>query len=132
MDGRRVGSLAAAIVFTIAALGEYVVDTLPQAPSRTAPVGLSARIVFGALVGALAAKAVFEPAAGGIVFGVLGAVIGTFGGHRLRMYWAKALGRDLPVALTESAMALGLAVLSCWKLQQLLSGILRVLPQAGS
>ena len=61
-----VGSLVAAIVFTIAALGEHVADTLPGTPSRTAPVGLGARNAFGALVGALAAKGVLEPIAGGI------------------------------------------------------------------
>ena len=125
-----VGSLAAAIVFTVAALGEYVADTLPGTPSRTAPVGLGARIVFGALVGALAARGVVEPVAGGVIFGVIGAVIGTYGGHHLRVYWSKSLGRDLPVALLESAMALGLAVISCWQLHGWLVGILRVLPQA--
>ncbi|MGA8939643.1 MAG: hypothetical protein WB439_10800, partial [Acidobacteriaceae bacterium] len=113
-------------------LGEYVADTLPGTPSRTAPVGLGARIAFGALVGALAAKGVLEPVAGGIIFGVIGAVIGTYGGHRLRVYWSKSLGRDLPVALTESAMALGLAVLSCWQLHGWLASILHTLPQAGS
>lgn len=126
-----VGSLVSVIVFTLAAVGEYVVDTLPQTPSRTKPVGLGARIVFGALVGALAAHGVFEPMAGGVIFGVVGAMIGTYGGVRVRMYWARSLGWDLPVALTESGMALGMAVLSCWELHQLLMSMLSVLPQAG-
>ena len=126
-----VGSLVAVIVFTVAAVGEYVADTLPQTPSRTAPVGLGARIVFGALVGALAARGVFEPVAGGIIFGVIGALIGTYGGHRVRMYWSKALGRDLPAALTESALALALAVFTCWQLEQTVVSILSVLPRAG-
>src|SRR5258708_21903700 len=39
-------------VFTILALGELVADQLPSTPARTAPVGLSARIVTGALAGA--------------------------------------------------------------------------------
>lgn len=125
------GSLVAVIVFTVAAVGEYVADTLPRTPSRTAPVGLSARMVFGALVGALAARGVFEPVAGGIIFGVIGALIGTYGGHRVRMYWSKALGRDLPAALTESALALALAVVACWQLEQTLVSILQVLPHAG-
>ena len=125
------GSLVAAIAFTVAAVGEYVADTLPQTPSRTAPVGLSARIVFGALVGALASRAVFEPVAGGIIFGVIGALIGTYGGHRVRIYWSKALGRDLPAALSESALALALAVFACWQLHQTMVSILSVLPRAG-
>jgi uncharacterized membrane protein len=126
-----VGSLAAAIVFTLCAVGEYVVDTLPGTPSRTAPVGLTARILFGALVGALAAHAIIEPVAGGVIFGVVGALIGTYGGARVRRYWAKTLGRDLPVALLESAIALGLAVATCWQLHVLLVEIIQVLPKAG-
>jgi uncharacterized membrane protein len=58
-------------------------------------------------------------------------MIGTYGGVRVRMYWARSLGWDLPVALTESGMALGMAVLSCWELHQLLMSMLSVLPQAG-
>ncbi len=126
-----VGSLVAVIVFTVAAVGEYVADTLPQTPSRTAPVGLGARIAFGALVGALAAHGVVEPVAGGILFGVVGAVIGTYGGHRVRVYWSKALGWDLPVALAESGIALALAVYGCWELHQVLQSILSMLPKAG-
>ena len=125
-----VGSLAAAIVFTLCAVGEYVVDTLPGTPSRTAPVGLTARILFGALVGALAAHAIIEPVAGGVIFGVVGALIGTYGGARVRRYWAKTLGRDLPVALLESAIALGLAVGACWQLHTLLASILSAVPTA--
>jgi uncharacterized membrane protein len=125
-----VGSLVSVIVFTLCAVGEYVVDTLPSTPSRTAPVGLTARIAFGGLVGALAAHAVIEPVAGGVIFGVLGALIGAYGGQRVRMYWSKALGRDLPVALTESAIALVLAGATCWQLHVLLVGIISVLPKA--
>jgi uncharacterized membrane protein len=125
-----VGSLVSVIVFTLAAVGEYVVDTLPTTPSRTAPVGLIVRIVFGGLVGTLAAHAVIEPAVGGVIFGVIGALIGAFGGLRVRMYWSKALGKDLPVALTESAIALGLAVGACWELHTLLVSMLSALPTA--
>jgi len=117
-------------VFTLCAVGEYVVDTLPSTPYRTSPGPLIARIVFGGLVGALAAHAVIEPAAGGAIFGVIGALIGAFGGVRVRMYWAKALGRDLPVALLESAIALGLAVGACWQLHTFLASVLSALPTA--
>ncbi len=125
-----VGSLVSVIAFTVFALGEYVVDTLPKTPSRTAPGPLGARIVFGGLVGALAAHSVIEPVAGGAIFGVLGAMIGAFGGVRVRAYWAKAVGRDLPVALLESAIAVGLAVAVCWQLHRLLLSILTTLPTA--
>ena len=125
-----VGSLVSVIVFSVCAVGEYVVDTLPSTPSRTAPVGLTARLVFGALVGGLAAHAIIEPVAGGVIFGLVGTLIGAFGGVRVRRYWAKALGRDLPVALLESAIALGLAVATCWQLHVLLVSIIQVLPRA--
>jgi uncharacterized membrane protein len=125
-----VGSLVSVIVFTLAAVGEYVADTLPSTPSRTAPVGLTARIVFGGLVGALAAHALIEPAAGGAIFGVVGALIGAFGGVRVRRYWAKAVGKDLPVALLESAFALALAVGTCWELHLSLMSLLSALPNA--
>jgi uncharacterized membrane protein len=125
-----VGSLVAVIVFTLCAVGEYVVDTLPSTPSRTAPVGLTARLVLGALVGALAAHSIIEPVAGGIIFGVVGALVGTYGGVRVRRYWATTLGRDLPVALLESAIAVVLAVATCWQLHVLLVEIINVLPRA--
>ena len=67
---------------------------------------------------------------GGVIFGVIGALIGAFGGLRVRMYWSKALGKDLPVALTESAIALGLAVGACWELHTLLVSMLSALPTA--
>lgn len=125
-----VGSLVSVIVFTVCAVGEYVVDTLPTTGSRTAPGPLIARIVFGGLVGVVAAHAVIEPAVGGAIFGVVGALIGAFGGVRVRMYWSRALGKDLPVALTESAIALGLAVGACWELHTQLVSILSSLPNA--
>jgi uncharacterized membrane protein len=125
-----VGSLVSVIVFTLAAVGEYVVDTLPSTPSRTSAFPLIARIVFGGLVGALAAHAVIEPAAGGAIFGLVGALMGAFGGVRVRRYWAKTVGADLPVALLESAFALALAVGTCWQLHALLVSILSTLPSA--
>ncbi|MBW4037500.1 MAG: DUF4126 domain-containing protein [Acidobacteria bacterium] len=116
-----VGYLATAVVFTVLAVGEYIGDTLPQTPNRTDPMLVGARLAFGALVGALAAHGTLEPAAGGILFGVLGAVIGTYGGYRVRMYWSKAIGHDLPVALTESAIALLLAIFACWQAHQFIA-----------
>jgi uncharacterized membrane protein len=108
--------LAAAIVFTILALGEYVVDTLPKTPSRTAPGPAVARVVIGALVGALVVTANGEPLAGGILLGALGALIGTWGGYWVRMTLDRMTGHDLPVALVESASAIGLAILAVARL----------------
>jgi uncharacterized membrane protein len=97
------------IVFTLLALGEYVGDVLPQTPNRTAPGPLAARLCFGALATAMAAHATIEPAAGGVIFGIIGALVGAFGGMRLRMAASRRLGRDLPVGLLESALALAIA-----------------------
>lgn len=113
-----VGYLATAIVFTVLAIGEYIGDTLPQTPNRTSAGPAAARMAFGALVGALAAHGTLEPEAGGVLFGLIGAGIGTWGGYHLRMYWSKRTGYDLPVALCESAIALLLAVFACWQAHQ--------------
>ena len=117
------GYLVSAIVFTVFAVGEDVGDTLPKTPSRTAPFAAGARMAFGALVGALAAHSVMEPVAGGVIFGLVGALIGTYGGYRVRVYWAISVGRDLPVALCESAIALAMAGYTCWQLHGIMVGL---------
>ncbi len=113
--------LVSALIFTGLALGEYIGDTQPKTPSRKAPGPFAARLVFGALVGALAATAIYQPIAGGVLAGVAGAAAGTWGGYALRMASARRVGRDLPVAITESAIALLLAV---YAISQLHKGIL--------
>jgi uncharacterized membrane protein len=110
------GYLVSVIVFTVFALGEYIGDTLPTTPSRVAAGPLTARLVFGSLVGAIAAHAMGQPVAGGVIFGLVGALIGAYGGHRLRALLAGLLGHDLPVALAESSLALGLALWAVWTL----------------
>src|SRR6185369_2843740 len=52
-----IGSLPSVIIFTVLAVAELVADKLPNTPSRTAPVGLIARIVTGGLTGACIAAA---------------------------------------------------------------------------
>ena len=112
------GYLVSVIVFTVLALGEYVGDTLPSAPNRTAPGPALARLVFGAVAGALAANTLHQPAAGGVILGLAGAAIGTWGGFRLRAALARRLGHDLPVALLESAAAVALALGAAHSLMQ--------------
>jgi len=102
----------AAIVFGLCALGEYAGDLSPRTPSRTSAFPLTVRLVFGALAGALCAQALTEPIAGGVAFGLVGALIGSFGGVRLRVWLGSKVGRDWPVGISESAVALGLAVLA--------------------
>lgn len=103
-------SLAAVIVFTLCALGEYLVDILPQTPSRKTLGPLLARLIVGGLCGAVAVTAQTEPPAGGVILGVIGAVIGAYGGYWLRMRLAAWFGRDLPAGLLESAICLAIAL----------------------
>jgi uncharacterized membrane protein len=62
------GNLFAVIVFSLMALGEYVADTLPKTPNRTAPGPAISRVVFAGLVGAITATSFMDPIAGGILF----------------------------------------------------------------
>src|SRR5450755_3357610 len=74
------GSLWAVGIFTLLALGELVADQLPSTPSRTAAVGLSARIVMGALSGACLGVAGGASLWAAALAGVVGAIAGAFGG----------------------------------------------------
>lgn len=121
--------LVSAVVFSMFAVGEYVGDALPGTPSRKAPGPALARLVFGGLVGALAAEAILQPLAGGVLVGMAGAAIGTWGGYSLRARAAELAGRDLPIALAESALALALAVSAVWQMHvEILSDKVRGAP----
>jgi uncharacterized membrane protein len=105
-----------AVVFTLFAAVELVLDKLPFTPSRLEAVPLAARILLGALTGAtLCAAAQQSIAVGGVVGGV-GSVAGALAGHRVRRYLTttKRLP-DLPVALCEDAIAILGAVAIAWR-----------------
>jgi uncharacterized membrane protein len=105
--------LATAIIFTVLAVGEYVVDKLPKTPNRTAPAGLLARVVIGGLVGAIVAAGLNGSEVEGVILGVGGALVGTFGGFLVRRDIVLKLGcKDLPVALAEDLSAIVCAVLA--------------------
>jgi uncharacterized membrane protein len=102
-----VGSLPAALVFTVLALGEIVADKLPKTPSRTEPLGLGARVLMGALTGACVAAGGGASTILGAVLGVVGAVVGCFGGYQVRTRLVKALGTpDYVVAVAEDLVAI--------------------------
>ena len=97
-----IGSVTSLVIFTVLALAELVVDKLPNAPNRTAPPGLIARILMGGLTGACVAGG----GQGAFLGAVLGAV-GCFGGYKARTGLVKALGtRDIYVALVEDLVAI--------------------------
>lgn len=114
--GTWIQHVVVVVIFTLCAVGEYYVDTLPKTPRRTSLGPALARVVIGSLVGALGATAINEPIAGGIIFGAVGAIIGTWGGFFVRMSVARVFRRDLPAALLESASAIAIAVLAVAKL----------------
>ena len=96
-------------VLTVLAVGELVTDQLPKTPSRLVPMQFVTRLVTGGFSGAvLATGAVLIPGVGR-----LGARCGhdrCRAGHAGRSQARKRLvaangGRDLPVALTEDAVA---------------------------
>ena len=99
------GSIITACILTLLALAEIIlVDPRPGTPSRTAPQGFGARIVFGGLSGAtigVSAGSLWL----GLLLGVVGAVIGTLGGAAFRGKLAAAFGKDLPAAITEDVIA---------------------------
>src|SRR5262245_6164987 len=101
------GSIPAVATFTLLAVVELVADKLPKTPSRTAPLGLIARIIMGGLTGACVAAAGGKGALLGSVIGAVGGVVGCFGGYQARTRLVKALGTpDIYVALLEDLVAI--------------------------
>ena len=96
-------------ILTLLALGEYVTDTLPTTPSRKTPPQFLARLISGSLVGT-AAAAGSGPLLYGLLAGAVGATAGTYGGAALRATLASSFGEDLPAALLEDALAVGLTI----------------------
>jgi len=102
------GTTTAAVIFTLLALLELITDKLPKTPSRTAPPGLIARILLGALSGASIASAGGEGIVLGAALGIVGALAGTYGGYQARTRLVKALGTpDFVIALLEDLVAIG-------------------------
>ena len=101
-------------ILTVLAIGEMVNDKLPRTPSRLAPPGFIARIVTSALCGlatGLSGKGMIV----GLVAGIMGAVAGTFGGAKARSLLARKFGHDLPAALLEDVVAIGIAAFALFR-----------------
>jgi uncharacterized membrane protein len=98
-------------ILVVAAVAELVNDKLPNTPSRKTPPQFAVRIVAGGLCGlaiGFSSGWVFW----GVTCGIFGAVAGTYGGAAARSALVKAIGgRDLPIALSEDAVAVTLATL---------------------
>jgi uncharacterized membrane protein len=102
------GSTAAVVVFTLAALGELVVDQLPSTPPRTQAGGLIARVLFGGLSGAAVAASGSQSLVLGAILGAAGGIAGAFGGYEPRTRLVRALVvPDAVIACVEDAVAIG-------------------------
>lgn len=77
-------TIGALCVFTLFAIGELIVDKLPQTPPRTGVMGLTARAVTGALCGAALALSGSVSGVHGAVLGAVGGVAGAFAGYYIR------------------------------------------------
>jgi uncharacterized membrane protein len=105
--------LTTAIIFTVLALGELIVDKLPKTPNRIAPGPLFVRVVVGGLIGAIVAAGLNGSEFEGIILGVGGALIGAFGGFLVRRELVLKLGcKDWPVGLIEDLSAILCAILA--------------------
>jgi uncharacterized membrane protein len=107
------GSTWGVAIFTLAALGEYVADQLPSTPARTQAMGLSARIVMGALCGACVGLAAGTSSPWpGAVTGAVGAVGGAFTGFYARTGLVRSLKvKDILIAIPEDLVAIALGAL---------------------
>jgi len=103
------GYAATPYILTAAAIGELINDKLPWTPSRRIPPSFAFRVVSGGFCGAALGVARGSLWAG-MVAGMLGAAAGTLGGAEFRSRLAKAIGKDLPAALLEDAIAVFAAV----------------------
>jgi len=99
------GTLIAVIIVSLVAVVELVTDQLPTTPSRKVPMQFGARVVMGALTGALLMPANWII---GALLGAIGAVAGTLLGAELRARLAISAGTR-PAAFIEDALAIILA-----------------------
>ena len=99
-----------AIILGLSALGELIVDKLPQTPSRTALGPFIVRIASGAFTGAALLQIGQLNLWIGAACGTIGALIGTFGGFHARRYIGRATGiRDPYIGALEDVVAIAIA-----------------------
>jgi uncharacterized membrane protein len=92
-------------ILTVLLVVELITDQLPKTPSRKTPPQFVSRLVTGAFAGAVVGAG-WHYTYSSIGAGIVGAVLGTLGGYEARSRLVAANGgRDLPIALTEDAIA---------------------------
>jgi uncharacterized membrane protein len=100
-------TMTAHVIIILLAIGELVMDKLPSTPSRLRPPALIGRALFGAVTAVAFAFAHHHSIAVPLILGMVGALLGSFIGHRLRSGLVRALkSPDWPVALLEDAICI--------------------------
>jgi uncharacterized membrane protein len=100
-------SIITAIILTLLAIAEIVNDKLPKTPARTAPPSIVIRMLMGGFAAATLSVGVGGSPWVGALLGLVGALIGTFGGYYVRTGVVRALhSPDWPIALVEDAFAI--------------------------
>ncbi len=101
---RFLSSVGGASSTALLALGELIADKLPATPARTQAGPLAARMISGALCGAIFCSAKKRSPWLGVFYGVLGALGSTFAAYHLRRSVKETLHLpDSIVALAEDA-----------------------------
>jgi uncharacterized membrane protein len=101
-----IGSRGVSTALWIMEIGEFVVDKLPLAPSRTSLSPLLGRMASGAFVGAALFASQGRRTVTGGVLGATSALASAYAGERLRMQISKLTGLPDPVvALLEDSIA---------------------------
>jgi uncharacterized membrane protein len=98
-------------ITSLLAIGELINDKMPKTPSRIVPPQFIARLLMGVLTGAVIGISAGQLVAG-TISGIVGSLLGTFGGAKARLFAARLFGHDLPAALLEDAVAIVLVVLA--------------------
>jgi uncharacterized membrane protein len=101
------GSTAAAIVLSLLALGELVMDKLPKTPNRTSSGPLVFRVITGGFSGAVICVSAHQSLVIGVILGSLGGIVGAFAGYGIRRRLVKNSGHpDFAVAIAEDIIAI--------------------------
>lgn len=99
-----------AIVLGLMAIGELVADKLPRTPNRTALGPFLARMITGGFTGAAFMQVGQRNAWIGVACGVIGAMLGTFGGFYARRNVDRITGmKDPYIGALEDVIAIAIA-----------------------
>lgn len=99
--------LPVAILFTILAIIELVADKQTWMIDRTVLASVAFKVFLGGYIGAIVADGLNGPTLEGIVLGVLGVLVGTYGGYLVRKELVQQFRcKDWHVAVGEDALAL--------------------------